>query len=269
MFDSCSALRSAPVPKFEDAVQNLSSHPLWLTVSNDKERHELFEKWIDWKEEKMQSEKEEERQKQRRAFAEYLEGCPWISISTTWRVAREKLHGVKEFEILDKFDGLDVFDEYMKKVEERDSASRAIQEEVRLRKESQNRIFLRKLLREHFDEGLIHARMCWREYLANIGDRDEIKAVENNLTGSRPKDLYLDLVEEAERLYEQDKPLIEACFQRETSIEIKQDSPTYQELRDFVMKCEEGSEIAAQSSIKLYLLEVQSAMRHSRKRSRE
>ena len=269
MFDSCSLLKSTPVPKFEDAIQNLSSHPVWLMVSSDKERHELFEKWIDWNEEKIQTEKEEERQKQRRAFTEYLEGCPWISITTTWRVARDKLHGVKEFEILEKFDGLDIFDQYMKKVEERNSASKAIQEEIRLRKESQNRIFLRKLFKEHFDAGLIHARMCWREYLANIGERDEIKSVENNLTGSRPKDLYLDLVEEAERLYERDKPLIEACLRKGASIKVHQDSATYQELRDLVMNCEEGSDIAAESSIKLYLLEVQSAEVHSRKRSRE
>lgn len=255
--DSCAALTESSVPKFEDAIQHLSSDPVWNFISTDRERHDLFEKWLERIAERKEREKEEVRKNQRQAFLEYLESCTWVSIQTTWREAEGKLENVEEFQRLSKYDRIQTFDEFMKKVEERESSSRLVKDEIRKRKESQSRIAMRRLLRDHFDEEIIHAKLCWKEYIAIIGENEVIKAVEKNLTGSRPKDLFMDMIEEAEVFYEKDKPIIEECLKAST---IDLMNTNYEQFKSDFMKCKRYAEISASSSIKLYFLEEQSRL---------
>lgn len=257
--DSCAVLAESSVPKFEDAMQHLSSDPAWNSISTDKERQDLFERWLDRVAEKKEKEKEEIRENQRQEFLEYLESCTWVSIETVWREAERKLEHVEVFRKLSKVDRIQMFDEFMKKVEERDSSSRSVQEEIRKRKESQHRIVFRKLLREHFESAIIHAKLSWREYITKVGECDEIKDVENNLTGSRPKDLFMDIIAEAEEIYQKDKPVIDACL-KVSPIEIGELTPDYGQFKSHIMNCDKYVDIVASSSIKLYLLEEQSRL---------
>lgn len=256
------------VPNFEQARKCLSEDPVWNSISTDKERYELFEKWLDRIEERKEAEKEEIRKKHRQAFLEYLESCTWVSIATTWKEAEGKLSTVEEFTRLSKSDRIQVFDEFMKKVEERESASRAVKEEIRKRKESQSRIAMRKLLREHFEAAILHAKLCWKEYLGIIGENEVIKGVENNLTGSRPRDLFMDMIEEAEVAYEHDVPILEECL-KNSPVDIT--TIDFEHFNSHLKECKQYDDISALSSVKLYLLEEQSkaaeAGHHQRKRT--
>lgn len=264
--DTCTALTDSSVPNFEDARKHLSDDPVWNTISTDRERYDLFEKWIDRVAERKENEREEIRKKQRQAFLEYLESCTWVTVQTTWKDAESKLENVEEFTRLSKYDRINIFDEFMKKVEERDSSSRSIQEEIRKRKESQCRIAMRRLLREHFDAAIIHAKLCWKEYIAIVGENEVIKGVEHNLTGSRPRDLFMDIIEEAEIIYQNDKPIIEECL-RDSHIDIT--TVDFEQFKNHIMTCKGYGKITALSSIKLFQLEEQSKLSSNNQKKRE
>ena len=46
---------------------------------------------------------------------------------------------------------------------------------------------------------------CLQEYLPRIADNDVLKAVEKNTSGSRPKELFEEVLEEVEKQWEADR----------------------------------------------------------------
>lgn len=54
-------------------------------------------------------------------------------------------------------------------------------------------------------EGLVHAGLRWREYLPSISSHPAYLAAERASSGSRPKELFEDVVEEVEEAYEKAK----------------------------------------------------------------
>ena len=200
MFGSCPALDVAN-PKFEDAALALAAHPTWSLASvgddvgnEDDKRRELFDRWVERR-------RTEAREVKRQRLLDHLEGCQWITVRTTWKEAFDKLERVPEFEELSKYDRVDIFDSFMAKVEARSVQSESVQDEIRKRKESQNRIKLRQILNEHLQRGFIHSKLTWKEYLASEGGKEAseaIRDVEANTAGSRPRDLFMDVIEEAE-----------------------------------------------------------------------
>ena len=46
---------------------------------------------------------------------------------------------------------------------------------------------------------------CLQEYLLRIADNDVLKAVEKNTSGSRPKELFEEVLEEVEKQWEADR----------------------------------------------------------------
>lgn len=259
LLDSCPDLADTSVPKFDDAKRMLSSQQDWNMVSTDEQRYDLFEKWIDRNIERKQEEEEALRQERRKALHDYLEGCSWITLETTWRKAQSMLENVDEYLSLAKFDRIDVFDEFMRKYEEREMSNRDVVEELRIRKERLNRATLRRLFKNHLQQGIIHAKMRWKEFLKQMGSCEEIKSVEMNLTGSRPKDLFMDTIEEAEIMYEKEKPLIESII-RESPIEITDSTPDLESFKSHVVAGQKNNHDIALASIKLYLLEKQSML---------
>lgn len=260
LLDSCPDLVDTSVPKFDDAKKMLSSQSDWNMVSTDEQRYDLFEKWIDRNTERKQEEEEMLRQEKRQALHDYLEGCSWITLETTWRKAQSMLENVDEYRSLAKFDRIEIFDEFMRKYEEREMSNRGVMEELRIRKERLNRATLRRVFKNHLQQGTIHGKLRWKEFLKQLESGEEIKAVEMNLTGSRPKDLFMDTIEEAEIMYEKEKPLIESKLQ-ESPIEITESTPDLESFRTHIEGNRKSNHGIALASIKLYLLEKQSILR--------
>ncbi len=223
------------IQTYEDAAASLSADPTWRLVSTDEERVVLFDRWIETK-------REESRQADRRRLHEYLEAaCPWITVKTTWKQALDALEGKAEFERLGRYDQVDVFDAFMAKVEARAVQSQLVDDEIRQRKERRDRVALRKIFREHLNRGEIHAKLTWKEYLASEAGQSAshaIRGVEGNASGSRPRDLFMDVIEEAEIAYEKDLPRIAAAGTGDT---------------DALRKAMAGE--AAEASIRLFFLE--------------
>jgi pre-mRNA-processing factor 40 len=204
LLDSCESLKEAvridPHHKanFKIATELLSLEPQWSVVGKPRA---LFDEWV---EEKMEEEKEKKRIENRKRcenFARYLKTLDWINVKTSWREAEQRLTGVFEFEALqeDLVGRLEVWQDHMAEVEEMERKEREVYAIEQRRQERLNREeFKRKVLSLHRERGLLHHKMRWREYYSMISGEPALRAVEDNLRGSRPKELFMDVIEELE-----------------------------------------------------------------------
>eukprot|EP01025_Chloroclados_australasicus_P047333 TRINITY_DN5283_c0_g1_i7.p1 TRINITY_DN5283_c0_g1~~TRINITY_DN5283_c0_g1_i7.p1 ORF type:complete len:329 (-),score=65.15 TRINITY_DN5283_c0_g1_i7:625-1611(-) len=97
-------------------------------------------------------------------------------------------------------------------VERMDSDKLSSERDVRRRSDRKNRDTFRQLMRDYKDTGTINAKMRWREVL-DILKADEnanyiLLAVEKNSGGSRPKEIFEDVLEEMEEIYERDRSFL-------------------------------------------------------------
>lgn len=74
--------------------------------------------------------------------------------------------------------------------------------------ERHNRDNFRQLLQKHRDEGIIAVRMRWKDYAPHVEDTEEYQAVVKNSSGSRPRELFEDLIIEMEEEYEKARSLM-------------------------------------------------------------
>lgn len=61
-------------------------------------------------------------------------------------------------------------------------------------RERKNRDAFRVLLQRHRDEGTINVHTRWKEYQPLVEDSEEYLAVKKNASGSRPRELFEDLI---------------------------------------------------------------------------
>lgn len=258
MLESYEPLLSEEEPLFETAKTALGSDPRWLMISSDEERGSLFDDWIEYRIKYKFESEEKERAQRRQAFRKVLQNCKWISVDTTWRKAQDRLRDVEDFKVLEKYDQVVVFDEHMKSIEHDHWKKHEGEEADRKQQECRNRTKLRSLLHEHLQKGIIHAKMLWQEYLSTVGSLDVITAVEQNLGGSRPKELFLDVIEEAEIMYERDTPIIDDILAK-APMKIDASSPAVESFSEHIVS--NGGESLAKSSIILYIMEKQSVLK--------
>jgi pre-mRNA-processing factor 40 len=62
------------------------------------------------------------------------------------------------------------------------------------RRERKNRDAFRALLSRHRDDGSITVHSRWKAYAAMVEDSEEYQAVKKNASGSRPKELFEDII---------------------------------------------------------------------------
>lgn len=78
--------------------------------------------------------------------------------------------------------------------------------------ERKNRDLFRQLLQKHRDEGIISVRMRWKDYASHVEDTEEYQAVVKNSSGSRPRELFEDLIIEMEEEYDKARTLIKEAL---------------------------------------------------------
>ncbi|KAK3238699.1 hypothetical protein CYMTET_51308, partial [Cymbomonas tetramitiformis] len=109
---------------------------------------------------------------------------------------------------VDKVDRLEVFQEYIRDLERNEVEQKQLEKESRRRQERKNRDAFTAFLKEQQENGLINARTTWREYLPLIKKEDAYEALYSNTTGSKPRDLFEDIIEELEEVLDQNKALV-------------------------------------------------------------
>lgn len=191
--------------RFSQVKELFEDDPRWQAITSSSEREEMFLEHLKERDRRRRAEEKAERKRKMAAFTDLMREMPAIKAGVTWRKAMTKLEGEEEYEALGKLDRLEAFDAYMREL---DKAEAEEKERARLEKKAQEKVNRQKfeaLLREHRDQGFIKPKMRWREYLPSLDGNELLKAVEKNSSGARPKDLFHDILEEVEKLYEADR----------------------------------------------------------------
>lgn len=193
--------------RFSRARELFEDDPRWKAVTNT-EREELWQDFLRDREKREREAKRAKRRERAAAFRDLLLSTPAIKVDTPWRKAVTKLEGDPAYEALDKIDRLEVFQDYIKDLVAKEAAEAERRKEERRRKERKNRDAFTALLREHLADGRLTAKMRWKDYVDNLKEEETYKAVEKNLSGSRPRELFEDIIEDAEKDFEKDRALL-------------------------------------------------------------
>ncbi|KAK9844119.1 hypothetical protein WJX81_004940 [Elliptochloris bilobata] len=199
-----------PGMRFSRAATLLDDDPRWRAVPS-AERESMFAEHMTERERKDREARKAERRRRMDAFRALLEGTASVKVTSTWRKVAPKFEGEEAFEALEKIDRLEVFQQYIRELEKREREEKEREKEERKRRERQNRDAFKALMARHREECVITAKMRWKEYQPLVKKEAAYAAVDKNTSGSRPRELFEDAVEEAEAALELDRKALEAA----------------------------------------------------------
>ncbi|XP_043719031.1 pre-mRNA-processing protein 40A-like isoform X1 [Telopea speciosissima] len=177
-------------------------------VERARDREDLFENYLVELQKKERAKAQEEQKRNIMEFRQFLESCDFIKANSQWRKVQDRLEDDERCSRLEKIDRLEIFQEYIRDLEKEEEEQKKIQKEQQRRIERKNRDEFRKLLEGHVADGMLTAKTRWRDYFMKVKDLPAYIAVSSNASGSTPKDLFEDVVEELEKQYHEDKTRI-------------------------------------------------------------
>ena len=153
------------------------------------------------------------------AFREALGAEDWITFETSWRHVlthffnddgqRGRENGTASstpaFTDMDRTDALEVFQMHQSELEKKERERIQVEKESRLNCERRNRDVFSALLVCERDAGQIHARSRWKDFFQRIKEHPSYVAVSNNLSGSTPRELFREVVEDEYIAYKEDR----------------------------------------------------------------
>ncbi|KAK9941780.1 hypothetical protein M0R45_007474 [Rubus argutus] len=203
MLEECAELTSSTRwGKLESIFEN---DERFKAVERDRDRRDLFDSYLEELQKKERAKAQEERKLNIAEYRQFLESCDFIKASSQWRKVQDRLEADERCSRLEKIDRLEIFQEYLRDLEKEEEEQRRIQKEELRKAERKNRDEFRKLMEEHLAAGILTATSHWRDYILKVKDLPAYIAVTSNNSGSTPKDLFEDVVEELEKQYQNDK----------------------------------------------------------------
>jgi len=196
-----------PLLRFSEARDLFEDDPRWKAVSHT-EREELYQDYLRDAERRQREEKKRVRKQRAAAFRDLLLSTTAIKVDTPWRKASGKLEGDPAYEALDRLDRIEVYQEYIKDLMAKEAAEAEAKKEARRRKERRNRDAFTALVQDHLAAGRLTAKTRFKEYVEVLKDEAAYIAVEGNQSGSRPRELFEDVLEDAEKAYADDRALM-------------------------------------------------------------
>lgn len=206
MLEECSELTSTT--RWGKAITMFGNDERFKAIERARDREDMFEEYVAELEKKERAKQEEERQRNIMEYRNFLESCDFIKANSQWRKVKDRLEGDQRCSRLDTMDQLKIFQEYVGDLEKEEEEQKRIQKEEARKAERRNRDEFRKLMEGHVSDGTLIAKTLWREYHAKVKDSSAYIAVSSNSSGSTPKELFEDVVEELKKQYEEDKARI-------------------------------------------------------------
>ncbi|KAL6880484.1 hypothetical protein ACP4OV_012049 [Aristida adscensionis] len=206
MLEECKDLTSTT--RWSKAILIFEDDERFKALERPREREDLFENYVVELRKKEKAKAIEERRKHVAEYRTFLESCDFIKASTQWRKVQERLEDDERCSRLDKIDRLEIFQEYIRHLEKEEEEQKRVQKEQARRQERKNRDAFRKMLEEHVADGTLNAKTRWRDYCAEIKESHAYLAVASNTSGSTPKELFEDVIEEIDKQYQDDKSQI-------------------------------------------------------------
>ncbi|XP_076893144.1 pre-mRNA-processing protein 40A-like [Bidens hawaiensis] len=177
----------------------------YKAVDRPADREDLFQNYLVDLQKKERAKAQEEQRQYRSEYRQFLETCGLIKVDTQWRKVQDRLEDDERCSRLEKIDRLEIFQEYIRDLEKEEDEQRKIKKEHIKRVERKNRDEFRKMLEEDVISGTITAKTQWRDYCQKVKESVAYQAVASNTSGSTPRDLFEDAVEELEKKYHDDK----------------------------------------------------------------
>ncbi|KAL8165977.1 hypothetical protein V2J09_007476, partial [Rumex salicifolius] len=191
--------------KWSKAITMFEDDERFKAVERARDREDLFENYMVDLQKKEKVKAQEEYRQNRDEYRKYLESCDFIKVNSQWRKVQDLLEDDDRCARLEKIDRLEIFQDYIRELEKEEEEQKRIQKEKLWRTERKHRDEFRKILEDDIAAGVISAKTRWREYCLKVKDMTSYVAVAHNTSGSTPKELFEDAVEELENQYHDDK----------------------------------------------------------------
>lgn len=213
MLEECSELTSTT--RWGKAVKIFSDDERFKAIERTRDREDMFEEYLAELEKKELEKAEDDRQRNIIDYRKFLESCDFIKANSQWRKVKDRLEADERCSRLETIDRLKIFQEYVGDLEKEEEEQRRIQKEEVRKSERRNRDEFRKLLDGHVADGTLTAKTKWFDYHAKVKDLPAYVAISSNTSGSTPKELFEDVVEELKKQYQEDRTRIKDAVKSE------------------------------------------------------
>ncbi|XP_031118297.1 pre-mRNA-processing protein 40A isoform X3 [Ipomoea triloba] len=201
--------------RWSKAVTMFEDDERFKAVEREADREDLFRNYLVDLQKKEKAKAQEDYRKNRLEYRQFLETCGFIKVDTQWRKVQDLLEDDERCSRLEKIDRLEVFQEYIRDLEKEEEEQRKTQKEQLRRAERKNRDAFRNMMADHIAAGTVTAKTLWRDYCPMVKESVAYQAVASNTSGSTPKDLFEDVVEELENQYHEDKTRVKNVLKSE------------------------------------------------------
>ncbi|KAL3926167.1 MAG: hypothetical protein SGPRY_003424 [Prymnesium sp.] len=223
---------------FGKVIELFQSDPRWSSLEDELEREELFEEYSLSLERKEATDRRALRKERMGAFKQLLVAQE-IGVRSQWRKVQSQLQDEESFRHLEKIDRLQVFEEYIRELEQQEEQQKQKQREALRREERLKRdqvaaktesaemdLLLpwllelmktqdkrphdfRALLASLHEDGTIHFKSKWKDVIDVLTPTDAYHAaVEQAESGSTPAELFADFVDQLEEQWQARRRII-------------------------------------------------------------
>lgn len=184
-------------------------------IDNDKDKKMYYDDWLEERRKIKQDAERAETHRLQIALRAHLEDqLSWVKIDTTWDKAQEYLKEEPCYARLGQVARLKVWEDFMDDIEKKEKEMRQIAKEERIKKERENREAFKVFLEGEREKRNIHAKMRWKDFYARIAAEPILLAVQGNTHGSRPKELFMDVIEGLERAYYKERDVLQSIAKK-------------------------------------------------------
>jgi pre-mRNA-processing factor 40 len=166
-------------------------------VTDQRERAEIFEDYTRDLRVREKHEREHTKTKRASEFRECLIEAGATS-EMTWRKIYEVVKDDPRCERCEPLARLDVFESLVRDLEREEMTKLEVERKAKAREERKRRENFVALLAESQADGIITPRMPWKSFVKRIENDERYVRLCQNLDGSRPRELFEDLIDEIE-----------------------------------------------------------------------
>jgi len=194
--------RLASGARAREAEEALQAHPAWAEARLAQlESRELDGVLSEALAEAEACAREERAERERAAIAALhsaLNAADGVDWQTPWSVAAERLASLPSpaWASLSALQCLDAFADWVREGERAAAEREALERESARRAERDARCAFIRLLRAEQEAGRLGPRTCWRDFAPTLAEQPAYLAVCANASGSRPRELFQDLLDE-------------------------------------------------------------------------
>jgi pre-mRNA-processing factor 40 len=181
-------------PRIEEG---LSEDARWRAVTDRRERGDLFDDFTRSLRVREQREREERKSVTQEAFKECLLDAGADAV-TPWRKIYERVKDDPRTMDCEPLDRLEVFEGLVREMREKDIVDHDESLKADAREERRRRQAFVELLEELRRDGAIQPRSRWKSFVGRIENDVRYINACNNVNGSRPRELYEDMLNEME-----------------------------------------------------------------------